>query len=235
MTAAAATRSADWIAAARKSLVFDGFSRREIEEVTRRLPQHVRPFDRGESLITDGPGCTVAGVVLDGAAFSLALAADGTHHLVAALGPGAAFTDCRLAHGAARSPFCVVGAQPGRVLLIGTDRIVLAQEPLCRLQCRLAENLLRVAADHGQAMADKLAVVGTRSLRARIALFLEQQTSRHGQREFSVAFSRAELADYLGADRTALSRELSRMRDEGLIDFHRSSFVILDRREAVAD
>lgn len=209
--------------------MFHGFSDRDIVEVTRPLAPRVRAFDRGESLITAGAGCTAAGVVLAGTAFSFAIATDGTRHLVAALGAGSAFTECQPTDSAARPPFCIIGATPGRALVVGTDTIVLARTPLRPLQCRLAENLLRVADEHGRSLADKLAVVSTKSLRERIVLFLEQQALRQGHRQFTIEFSRAELADYLTADRAALSRELSRMRDEQLIDFHRNSFVILER------
>ena len=40
--------------------------------------------------------------------------------------------------------------------------------------------------------------------------------------------NREALADYLNVSRPSMSRELGRMKDEGVIDFYRSSFVVKD-------
>ena len=41
---------------------------------------------------------------------------------------------------------------------------------------------------------------------------------------FKIPFSREQMAEYICADRSALSRELSRMKREGLIDYHKNMF-----------
>ena len=43
---------------------------------------------------------------------------------------------------------------------------------------------------------------------------------------FAIQFSRQQLADYLGVERSGLSVELGKMRDEGLLDFHKSHFLL---------
>ena len=43
---------------------------------------------------------------------------------------------------------------------------------------------------------------------------------------FEVPFDREDMASYLGCDRSALSRELAKMKNEGLIDYHKNTFRI---------
>jgi CRP-like cAMP-binding protein len=44
--------------------------------------------------------------------------------------------------------------------------------------------------------------------------------------EFDIPFDRQQLADYLNVERTALSKELGKMRDDGLIKTRKSHFTI---------
>ena len=52
------------------------------------------------------------------------------------------------------------------------------------------------------------------------------EAQRRGGYEFDIPFSRQQLADYLGVERSGLSLELGKMRDEGLLDFHKSHFLL---------
>ena len=49
-----------------------------------------------------------------------------------------------------------------------------------------------------------------------------------GSYKFSIPFSRSQLADYLCVDRSALSRELSKMQAEGIISFNKNEFEIIN-------
>ena len=48
-----------------------------------------------------------------------------------------------------------------------------------------------------------------------------------GTNSFSVPFDRTSMAEYLGVDRSSLSRELSKMRNEGIIEFRKDKFTII--------
>ena len=67
-----------------------------------------------------------------------------------------------------------------------------------------------------------------KSLRGRICMWLLEQRKRCGAETFSTAMTRTELAAFLNCDRSALSRELSRMQEEGLIELFRGSFKLPD-------
>jgi CRP-like cAMP-binding protein len=57
---------------------------------------------------------------------------------------------------------------------------------------------------------------------------LLQQIANSGRSTFDLQMNREALADYLNVSRPSMSRELGRMKDEGVIDFYRSSFVVKD-------
>ena len=65
-----------------------------------------------------------------------------------------------------------------------------------------------------------------KSIRERLLSYLSEQAVEHGSAHFTIPFSRQQLADYLGVDRSALSNELSKMQRDGLLSFRKSEFTL---------
>ena len=66
-----------------------------------------------------------------------------------------------------------------------------------------------------------------RTTRAKLISYLSEEAKRQGSSAFTVPFNRQQLADYLCVDRSAMSNELCKMRDEGMIKFEKSRFELL--------
>jgi CRP-like cAMP-binding protein len=75
-------------------------------------------------------------------------------------------------------------------------------------------------------MNSRIGYLKVKSMREKLAAFLFEQHQRTGNRTFMIPMNREQLADYLNVSRPSMSRELGRIRDEGVIDFYRSSFTI---------
>lgn len=216
-----------WATSALTADLFSGFDADELRRVTDCLGMRVRTFARGETLLASGERPRSVTLVLDGTVYASRLDEHGSRDLVAAIGMGEVFGENVLSEPDGASRVTVTGAVPGEVLELGMDKIVDPGGPLCELRSRVVENLLRIMAVRTRRLGAKLELLGTRSLRERIARFLHEEQECAGSPQFTIVFSRAELADYLGADRAALSRELARMKAAGLIDYHRNSFAVL--------
>ena len=83
-----------------------------------------------------------------------------------------------------------------------------------------------IAAKNKQLM-EKIEVVSKKTLREKILAYLSQQAQVQDTEYFELPLGRVEMAEYLCADRSALTRELNIMQDEGLIDYHRNTFRLL--------
>ncbi len=90
--------------------------------------------------------------------------------------------------------------------------------------CLLSKNIVGILADNNTRLLEKTEVLCKKSLRAKILTYLEQEAVKQGTRAVQLPFNRTDLANYLDADRSALARELSRMRDEGLLAFEKNIF-----------
>lgn len=219
-----------WEDTALESGLFAGFDREELRRVVTCLGVRVRSFGKGETLVAGGVQVTSIGLLLRGSAYNSRLNENGSRDIVGPVLVHDVFAEDALVAAGSRSILTVTGSEAGQVLELGSGRILNPGGPLCELRSRLVENLFRIVVAKNQQLQSKLEMLATKSLRERISLFLNAEQLARGSRQFTVIFSRAELADYLNADRAALSRELARMKAERLIDFHRSSFAILAKR-----
>lgn len=93
---------------------------------------------------------------------------------------------------------------------------------------QIALNLMQDFARRSLFLNQKIRIMGQKKLRDKLKIYF---ASFPGSESGSIhlPFSRTELAEYLYADRSALSRELSRMREEGLIDWTGREIHILDK------
>ena len=88
-------------------------------------------------------------------------------------------------------------------------------------------NIVSILADNNTRLIEKTEILCKKTLRSKILAYLEQEARNHGCRSFTIPFNRTDLANYLDADRSALTRELARMKEEGLIDFTKNNFELL--------
>ena len=70
--------------------------------------------------------------------------------------------------------------------------------------------------------------ISSRHIRTRIMTYLSAEAVRLGSREVVIPFNRQQMADYLNVDRSALSRELGKMQEEGILTFRKNKFLLLD-------
>ena len=91
---------------------------------------------------------------------------------------------------------------------------------------RIIRNLLGELAEKNLRLNEKLTHMGQRTTRAKLMSYFSAEAQRRGSYEFDIPFSRQQLADYLGVVRSGLSLELGKMRREGLLDFHKSHFLL---------
>lgn len=94
-------------------------------------------------------------------------------------------------------------------------------------QNKLVKNLLMISASKNLMLSGRSFHISPKTARGRIMTYLNSVSLKKHSKIFEIPFDRQQMADYLNLERTALSKELSRMRQEGIIDFHKNHFKIL--------
>lgn len=113
------------------------------------------------------------------------------------------------------------------ILLLPIERLTTSCANACPNHAILIKNLLYILAHRNQELIDKFSHVSKRTTREKLMSYLYRQAQKQGSLIFTIPFSRQELADYLFVERSAMSHELSKLRDEGYIEYHRNSFKLL--------
>lgn len=92
---------------------------------------------------------------------------------------------------------------------------------------KLIHNLLLQSMHKNMILSSRIFCTSPKTIRERLMIYLSTQAGKSGSPTFQIPFDRQQLADYLNVDRSALSKELGRMRKEGLIDFYKNSFRLI--------
>ena len=88
----------------------------------------------------------------------------------------------------------------------------------------ILNNLLHISIQKNLTLSNRIFCTSPKTIRERLLIYLSNESRKAGSQEFVIPFDRQQLADYLNVDRSALSKELGKMRNEGLIEFRKNAF-----------
>lgn len=95
-------------------------------------------------------------------------------------------------------------------------------------QTKLMKNLLAISSHKNLALSGRNFHTSQKTIRGRVMSYLNSVSLQKAAKEFDIPFDRQQLADYLAVERTALSKELRKMQDDGLIQYRLNHFVLND-------
>lgn len=214
----------DYLPLLQTTSLFTGLTEEELRLLLARLGAGVRSYGKGEALVLAGEPNRRVGIVLTGELEAYRPGQDGARIPITHVEPGGVFGDV-LGGSSLASPVTVLAASACEVLLVPYEQLLLSDGSPAHQ--RVLQNLVRTISDKYFSLSRRIDLLVMKSLRAKVAAYLLSEAAHAHSLTFSIPFSRIQLADYLNCDRSALSRELSTMQREGLIDTYRSSFKLL--------
>ena len=96
----------------------------------------------------------------------------------------------------------------------------------CEFHHKLTQNMFNLIAEKNANLMEKIEVSTKRTVREKILAYLSIQAQKSDSAYIQLPLTRTELAAYIGANRSAMTRELALMKEEGLIDFDKNTFVL---------
>ena len=191
--------------------------------------QAVQKSFRSDDLIYDfsSPKNDAVGIVERGCAALIRIDEEGVATVMEELGPGGVFGRTLAFAGASGDSLQVVCRTPCDVLFIDYPHILKRCENACNHHSVLVQNMLRLMSDKAQALSQRVDVLSRRSIREKLLCYFRQLSERAGSNTFTLPFSLSTLADYIATDRSAMMRELKRLREEGVIRSDGRQFTLL--------
>ncbi len=166
------------------------------------------------------------GLVLSGSVLVIQEDIWGNRNILSKAGPGQTFAAAFACAPGSVLNVSVIAEAPVTALFLNVKRILTICPSACAHHSRIIRNLLGELAEKNLRFSEKLTHMGQRTTRAKLMSYFSAEAQRRGAVEFDIPFSRQQLADFLGVERSGLSLELGKMKQDGLLDFHKSHFAL---------
>lgn len=121
----------------------------------------------------------------------------------------------------------VMALEDSVIVTLDAMRVLTVCSSLCRFHTRVIQNLVFSISEKNRRLMHKLDHVSRRSTREKLISYLSEEAQLQGSTKIAIPFNRQQLADILSVDRSAMCKELARMRDEGMLNFEKNSFELL--------
>ncbi len=210
-----------------RSALFDGMGPEERKAVLGCVGYHVGTFQKGQTVAFEEENIRHIGILLSGAVDMVKEDLWGNKTMLVRMHRDEVFGETFACGADSLAVVSFVVSQDAEILFLPFDRVMNSCTMACAFHHRLIENMVRIIAAKNRDLMRKVEVVSKRTLREKILAYLSIQAQSQNKRYFEIPLGRVELAEYLCADRSALTRELAKMKDEGLIDFDKNCFRIL--------
>lgn len=208
--------------------LFQGIERDSLEAMLNCLKPKVCSYKRGEYIVTDGATYESVGIVLRGTATVIKENAAGNRIVMTVLKQGDIFGEIVAFSKQKTWPATVQAHEVCEVLFLPREKIVGDCDKMCSWHRTLIQNFLRIISERAMMLNKKVEYLTIKSMRAKICTYLLELYRKTGNRKIIFPLNRNELADFLNVSRPSMSREMGKLRDEGLIDFHLTEFEIFD-------
>lgn len=204
------------------SPLFRGLTPAEWDALAQSGQLRTKTFSRHEIIFHAGSRIHEVGVVLRGSVHIENLDLWGTKTILSSIPAGQVFAETYAFCGDAML-VDAVAAEDCEVLFVNAAAFSGGSSAG---QDKLLRNLLAVSMRKNLSLSQRIFCTTPKTVRGRLLTYFSAQTAACGRLEFDIPFNRQQLADYLNLDRSALSKELCRMRDEGLLQFEKNHFVL---------
>lgn len=210
-----------------ESALFAGIRKEDMAGMLDCIGYHIRSYEKGAIIAFEEETINHVGVVLEGKVDMVKEDLWGNRTMLVRMGKDEVFGETFACGEDAMSMVTFAAAERTQVLFLSFSRVMHTCSHACAFHQTLIENMVRIIARKNRELMRKVEVVSKRSLREKILAYLSIQVQQQGKKTFEIPLGRLEWAQYLCVDRSALTRELAKMQEEGILDYHRNTFKLL--------
>lgn len=208
--------------------LFRGIREDEITELLHCLGASERTFQKNDVIFRAGSPVNEIGLIESGSVNIVVNLYWGNSIIFGHIGRGEVFAENYAAIPGKELLCDVVATEDTKVIFLKMQNILTTCRKGCSYHNRIIQNMLRISAQNNLNMSSRMMHTASKSLRDRLLSYLSEQALEHGSSQFTIPFNRQQLADYLAVNRSAMSKELSKMQEEGLITYRKNKFILTE-------
>jgi CRP-like cAMP-binding protein len=208
--------------------LFDGVAAGDLPGMLSCLSARKMRCEKGQTILREGTPARDIGILLSGRAQLIRTDYCGNRTILLGLEPSDLFAESFACSRAETLPVSVVACETCEYLLLDCRRMMTVCSHACAFHNRMIFNLLQLVADKNLALHQRSLITGKRTTRDKLMTYLLMQAKEAGRADFTIPFDRQGLADYLEVDRSGLSAEMSKLKKEGVLDYYKSDFRLMN-------
>lgn len=207
------------------SPLFAGIALEDVEAVLKCLQAQIKEYEKNELLLQSGSQMKRFGMILQGSVLIQKPDFEGNTVILTQVTPGELFGEA-FACGSIPAGVDIWVQEPTQILWLDYQKILSPCECVCSFHRMLMSNLVQILARRNIFLTGRIEHLSKRTLREKVLSYLSEQAMMKGCDTFCIPFNRQEFADYLAADRSALSAVLGKLRQEGVLEFQKNRFTL---------
>ena len=213
--------------------LFEGVSREELRAMLGCLSPRICDYPKGEPVFLEGDPAGFVGIVLEGAVQILRDDYYGNRSVLTHAEKGELFGESFSCAAVEYMPVSGYALQNSKIMFLSIGKMLHVCTNACEFHNRLVRNLLQVVARKNLSLSRKIQYMSRKTTREKLMAYLLDQAKQRGATEFVIPLDRQALADYLGVERSAMSFELSKLRNDGVLDTKGSYFRLLSKTKEI--
>lgn len=207
--------------------LFSGASDEDIEAMLGCLQARLCTYKKGEYVLREGERIERLMMLVKG---ELHIQRDdywGNRSIISMVGVGEMFGEAYAAPESGPLMNDVLAVEDSAVIFLDIGKLLTVCPNGCKFHAMAVKNLFFAISEKNRKLVRKLGYMSRRTTREKLIAYLSEEAKRQNSCAFSIPFNRQQLADFLSVDRSAMSNELCKLRDEGLIEFEKNRFRLL--------
>lgn len=214
----------EFIPVLKRTKLFSGVCDDDISTMLTCLGARLLTYKKGEHVLRQGEHLSDILVLAEG---SLHIQRDdywGNRSILGHIGVGEIFGEAYVAPESGTLLNDVIAVEDSAVFFFDVKRVISTCSSACRFHTMVVQNLFFAISEKNRGLVQKLDYMSRRTTREKLLSYLSEEAKKQNSASITLPFNRQQLADYLSVDRSAMSNELCKMRDEGLLEFEKNRF-----------